>query len=124
MAVFATSAPALQGTVAVTSAAAAQIFNTVGTPIASPAAATTFPTGVNLGSITVLNTGANTVWVGTSSVTGTAGVPLLAGEELTISNGVHKSAESGTASWNLYAIAASGKPSTVEVALTTFPSIV
>jgi hypothetical protein len=122
MAIFVTSAPALQGPTTVTSSAT-QIFNTTGTPIGSPASPTEFTAGVNLGALTVTNTGTVACWVGASSVTDATGVPLQAGESFTIENGKHLAAESGTKSWNLYAITASGT-TTVEAALATFPSVV
>ena len=97
-----------------------QIFSTTG--VSSPATIN-FPAGVNLGSISIVNTGSVNCWIGTSSLTGTEGIPLKPSEQLTIQGTVHLSAESGTASWNLYAITSSGT-TTVEVALATFPSVV
>lgn len=118
MATFAAAPPALQGPTSV-GTSATQIFSTTG----SSNPTVNFTAGAQLASITVTNVGTRTCWVGTSSVTGTAGVPLQAGESLTINNGSHKAAESGTSSWNLYAITASST-TLVEVALTTFPSVV
>lgn len=121
MAVFGGTAPAVQGPTTVTSSAT-QIFNTTGTPISSPSV--NFTAGVNLGTLTLINTGQANCWVGTSSVTATTGLLLKPGEQLTIQNGTHIAAESGAAtSWNLYAITASGT-TTVEAALATFPSVV
>jgi hypothetical protein len=120
MAIFNGSAPAYQGTVSIPTNTAVQIFSTTGT--SNPTV--NFPAGVNLGAITILNTGLNNCWIGTSSVSATQGVPLKPGEQLTIQNGTHLAAESGTTSWNLYAIAAATTPTTVEVGLVTFPSVV
>jgi hypothetical protein len=121
MATFVTSAPALQGPTSVGSSAT-QIFNTTGTPISSPATATEFTAGANLAALTVTNTGTVACWVGTSSVTAATGTPLQSGESITFTNGKHIAAETGTKSWNLYAITASGT-TYVEAALATFPSV-
>jgi len=120
MANFVASAPALQGPTSVGNSAT-QIFNTTGTPISSPTV--NFTAGAQLASITVTNVGSVKCWVGISAVSVTTGVPLQAGESITITNGSHKAAESGTSSWNLYAITASGT-TLVEAALTSFPSVI
>jgi hypothetical protein len=118
MALFANEAPSLQGPTTVTSSAT-QIYSTTGA--SNPTV--NFPAGVNLGSITVINTGSVTCFLGTSAVTAATGLVLKSGEQLTIQNGTHIAAETGTTSWNLYAITSSGT-TTVEAALATFPSVV
>lgn len=120
MANFVASAPALQGPTSV-STSATQIFNTTGTPISSPTV--NFTTGAQLASLVITNVGTVRCWVGQSTVTTSTGVPLAPGESVTWTNGSHKAAESGTNSWNLYAITSSGT-TLVEAALATFPSIV
>lgn len=114
MPIFNTSTPSFQGPTAVTGTAAA-IYSTTG----SSNPTVNFATGTALSAITVINTGAVTCYVGNSSLTTAVGIPLKAGEQLTISNGNgHIAAESGVTSWNLYAITASGS-TTVEVSLVT-----
>jgi hypothetical protein len=115
MPIFNTSAPAFQGPTAVPNTAT-QIFNTTGTPIGSPTV--DFPTGATLTAITLINVGAVNCFLGTSAVTAATGLILKPGEQLTIQNGTHVVAETGTTSWNLYAITASGS-TTVEVSLAT-----
>lgn len=122
MAIFATSAPAFQGPTLVTNSAT-QIYDTTGTPIGSPTIE--FPAGSALSEITMINTGTHTCWVGASSVSDTTGVPLHPGEQLTIRGAGHVAAETGTTSWNLYAIAASSTTeTTVEVSLATVDATV
>lgn len=116
MALFNTSAPSAQGPTTVTTSAT-QIYNTTGTPISSPS--TDFPTGSALTAITLVNVGSANCWVGASSVTATTGLILKPGEQLTINNGNgHVAAESGAASWNLYAITSSGS-TVIEASLAT-----
>lgn len=122
MAIFSGSAPAIQGPTTVTSSAT-QIFNTSGTPISSPAAPTLFSTGANLGSLTIVNTGAVNAFIGTSAVTAATGLILKPGEQLTLQNATHLVGETGATSWNVYGITSSGS-TTVEVGLATFPSVV
>jgi hypothetical protein len=120
MAIFNGTSPSYQQTPNNASASvgtsATQIYNTtsftaVGGTVYS------FPAGAVLRDLTIVNTGAVTCFIGTSSVTASTGIPLLAGEQLTI-QGSHKQAESGNASWNLYAITASGTTQ-VECSLAT-----
>ena len=101
---------------ATVTSSATQIYNTtsftaVGGTVYS------FPVGATLRDLTIVNTGATTCFIGTSSVTASTGVPLRAGEQLTI-QGSHVQAESGNTSWNLYAITASGT-TTIEASLAT-----
>lgn len=120
MPIFNTSAPAFQGPTPVTTAAT-QVYNTTGTPISGPTV--DFPTGANLGQITLINVGSVNCFLGTSAVTAATGLILKPGEQLTIENGTHLAAETGTTSWNLYAITASGS-TVVEAALATTAVVV
>jgi hypothetical protein len=120
MAIFNSSTPSYQGPTTVSNSAT-QIYNTTGTPISDPTVE--FPTGAALSEITVINTGTVTCWVGASSVTDATGTPLKSGEQLTIRGNGHVAAESGTSSWNLYAITASGS-TTVEASLATVDATV
>jgi|SRR6185437_6180472 hypothetical protein len=122
MAIFNSTQPSYQGPTTVTTAAT-QIYNTVGTPISSPAAPTEFPTGAALSEITVVNTGPATVWVGSSTVSGTEGTPLKAGEQLTIRGTGHVAGETGSSSWNLWAITSSGS-AVVQASLATVDATV
>ena len=122
MAIFNSSQPSYQGPTSVTSSAT-QIYNTVGTPISSPAAPTEFPTGAALSEITLINSGTVECWVGASTVTDATGVPLAPGEQLTIRGVGHIAGETGTKSWNLYAITASGT-TTIEASLATVDATV
>jgi hypothetical protein len=110
MAIFNSSTPSFQGPTSVTSSAT-QIYNTTGTPIASPTV--DFPAGAALSEITVVNTGTVTCFVGTSAVTAATGLVLKSGEQLTIRGAGHVAAETGTSSWNLYAITSSGSTSVI-----------
>lgn len=123
MAIFNSSQPSYQGPTTVTSTAT-QIYNTTGTPISSPAAPTEFPAGAVLSEITMINTGPSVCWIGTSSLTGTEGTPLSVGEQLTIRGVGHLAAETGTHSWNLYAITASGTTTVIEISLATVDATV
>ena len=120
MAIFNSSTPSYQGPTTVTSSAT-QVYDTTGTPIGAPTV--DFPTGAALSEITLINTGTVTCWIGTSSLTGTEGIPLKSGEQLTIRGNGHVAAESGTSSWNLYAITASGT-TTIEASLATVDATV
>jgi hypothetical protein len=121
MAIFNTTSPSFQtvpnNTNAVVDTTARQIYNTTSfTPTGG--AAISFPVGVALRDLTILNTGSITCFVGTSTVTATTGVPLRGGEQLTIQSSLHTQGESGATSWNLYAITASGT-TTIEASLGT-----
>jgi len=119
MAIFNTGTPSFQGPTSVPNTAT-QIYSTTG----SSNPTVNFATGTVLSAITVVNVGAVTCWIGTSSVTASTGIVLKAGEQLTISNGNgHVAAESGASSWNLYAITSSGTTS-VEVTLATTTYVV
>lgn len=122
MAIFNSSQPSYQGPTTVTTAAT-QIYNTTGTPISAPAAPTEFPSGAALSEITVINTGPATVWIGSSSVSGTEGTVLKQGEQLTIRGVGHVAAETGSSSWNLWAITSSGT-AVVEASLATVEATV
>jgi hypothetical protein len=120
MAIFAASPPAYQTTASVGSSAT-QIYNTTSVTVNS--VTYSFPTGVTLSELTIVNTGTVTCYVGTSSVTATTGTPLKSGEQMTIRGNGHLQAESGNSSWNLYAITASGT-TTIEAGLATVDATV
>lgn len=112
MAIFNGSGPAYQF-VTVTNSATA-IYNTttsIGTSVA-------FPTGVTLTNITIVNTGSTTCFVGQSAVTAVTGIPLAAGQQLTIQGWT--SAQGGGNV--LFAITASGS-TTVEASLASLASV-
>ena len=116
MAIFSASPPAYQATASVGNTAT-QIYNT--TSITVGGTTYTFPTGVTLANITVVNTGLVTAYIGSSSVTAATGLVLGAGQQLTIQGSVAQ----GSSLWNLYAITSSGTTS-VEVSLGTTVSVV
>lgn len=120
MAIFAASPPAYQTTASVGSSAT-QIYNT--TSVTTGGHTYSFPTGVTLSELTIVNTGSVTCFVGTSAVTAATGTPLRSGEQLTIRGSNHVQAESGATSWNLYAITSSGTTS-VEAGLATVDATV
>lgn len=127
MAIFSTTYPAYQTvpnhTAATVTTAATQVYNTTGFQPVGAASAFNFPAGVTLSEVTIINTGAVTCWVGSSSVSGTQGIPLKPGEQLTIRGNGHLAAESGNTSWNLWAITASGS-TTIEASLATVEATV
>jgi hypothetical protein len=112
VAIFNGSGPAFQFATVTNSATA--IYNSttsIGTSIA-------FPTGVTLKDITVVNTGATQCFVGQSGVTSATGIPLGAGQQLTIQG--YTTAQGGGNV--LFAITASGS-TTVECSLATLASV-
>lgn len=114
MAIFDAGSPAYQ-TTATVGGTAVRIWSGTFTALAgiSPA--------VTLRDITILNTGANTLWVGGSSVT-TAALPLLPGQQVTVQGW---SATSNTTTNDIFAIAASGAAaSSTAAGLATLASVV
>ena len=71
---------------------------------------TGIPTGVTLGDITVINTGATTFFVGQSGVTATTGLRVPPGAQVTI-NGF--GAVQSSTNFDIYAITASGTSSAI-----------
>jgi hypothetical protein len=120
MAIFNGAPPSMQiipnNTNATVTSSATQIYNTT-SYTAVGGTVYSFPVGATLRDITIVNTGTVTCFIGTSAVTAATGVPLRAGEQLTI-QGSHVQAESGATSWNLYAITASST-TTIEASLAT-----
>jgi len=125
VAIFNTSYPSFQtvpnSTNATVGTSAVQIYNTTNFQPVGAGSAIAFPTGGTLRDLTIVNNGAVTCFVGTSSVTATTGVPLAPGQQLTI-QGSQAVASSGNTSWNLYAITASGT-TTIEASLATVVSV-
>lgn len=107
MAIFADSA-ATQTTSFTTSAT--EVFNT---------SASGIPSGVTLHDVTLINTGASTVYLGQSAVTAVTGLPLQPGAQITY-NGY--SFAQGASGGNIYAICASGGASTIVAGLATVNS--
>jgi hypothetical protein len=120
MAIFNSSPPSYQFTASVGTGGAA-VYSTTSVTVGSNTY--TFPTGAALSEITLINTGAVTCFVGSSGVSATTGIPLKAGEQLTIRGVGHVVAESGSTSWNLHAITASGTTS-IEASLATVEATV
>lgn len=110
MAIFNSSPPSYQATASVTNSAT-QIYSTTSVTVGSNTY--TFPTGVSLSELTVVNTGSVTCFLGQSGVTAVTGTPLKPGEQVTYRGVGHTAAESGASSWNLYAITASGTTSVI-----------
>lgn len=111
MAIFNTSPPAFQaynaGRNAVTNSAT-QIYSSTSVTNGSTFS---FPTGSTLRDLTIINTGTTTCYLGSSTVTATTGLPLKAGEQITIQGQV-TAATSGVLGWNIFAITASGTTTT------------
>lgn len=108
MAIFG-NAPGYQGPTSVsTSAVAVWTGNSSALAALSPA--------VTLKDVTVLNNGPSTVFVGQSGVTATTGLPVKAGQQVTVAG---FSATSGTTTSDVYAICASGGSAVVETGLAT-----
>lgn len=72
--------------------------------------ATGIPTGATLNDVTIVNTGATTIFLGQSGVTATTGLRLAAGAQVTI-NG-YTGLQSSTTG-DIYAITSSGTSSTL-----------
>jgi hypothetical protein len=92
MAIFANGA-ATQATASVLSTATL-VFDSDASGITS---------GITIGDVTVMNTGANTMFIGQSSVTATTGLRVPAGAQVTI-NGF--GAKQSSTNFDIYAIAA------------------
>jgi len=114
MAIFDAGSPAYQ-TAALIGGTAVLVWSGTYTSLAgiSPA--------VTLRDITIVNTGANVLWVGGSSVT-SAALPLPAGAQVTVQGWT---ATSNTTTNDVYAIAASGAAtSSTAAGLATLASVV
>lgn len=108
MAIFETTEPALQVNSITT--AAKLIFQITGTDNAGTVIPAAF---ANSSNVTVVNTGKVTVFLGSSSVTASTGLPLAAGSSITLVGPVIA----------IYGITSAGT-TTTSGALATFPSIV
>ena len=114
MAIFDSGSPAYQAT-ALVGGTAVLIWSGTVTALNSISPA------VTLRDITIVNTGANTLYIGGSSVT-SAAMPLAAGAQLTVQGW---SATSGKTTNDVYAIAVSGATSSSTIAgLATLASVV
>lgn len=116
MGIFSASPPAYQTTASVTTAAT-QIYNT--TSVTTGGVTYTFPTGVALANLVIVNTGTVTAYIGQSAVTAVTGTPLFAGQTMSLGGSV----TAGASTWNLYAITSSGTTS-IEVSLGSTVSVV
>lgn len=119
MSIFNSSPPAFQaspsgGRSTVTNSAT-QVYSSTSVTVGSTTY--TFPAGVVLHDLTIINTGSTTCYLGSSTVTSSTGLPLKPGEQLTIQGQV-TAATSGVLGWNIYAITASGT-TTMEASLAT-----
>lgn len=106
MPIFNSGLPSYQTTATVdTTLNGIQIYSTTGTN------GVDFPAGTTLGALTIMNTGTVTCYYGQSGVSASTGTPLKPGEQVTIRGVGHVAKETGSTSWNLYAITASGSTS-------------